>query len=858
MMSAPPPPSSGPEIDVEKLGQMVACWSETIYRSNGVWEGPDPLTPIIPFFLLQITVALLASRLLNFALKPFNQPPIVAEILSGIVLGPSVFGRIDGLRRLLFPNYHFEVLETMAHFALVFYAFITGLQMEIKPMWQATGTKSKVVAFSGTLCPFLIGTILFFSLPNEADNWSGFIYCGGALTITGFSVLAKILDSQKALHTDIGKVALSSSVINDGLSWVFLAIGLMATGSSSNFPWAVLCSVVYMIFSTQYLRPTLQWIVQKKSEGQGGYSEFYICATLVGMSVSGCVMDAIGTHPMVGAFVFGLIMPADLLGNEILNRLEDFVMGILMPVFYVVCGLRTNIGTMREGGTSLAMALALIALACSAKIVSALVASCFTGGMTAKEAIGVGMLTNTKSVMVMVILEVGQLEQVLTTQAYTIMVIASLVMTMVVTPMTALFCPSQNSEPYKRRTIQKAKPEDELRIMACIYDSINVPGVISLLESSNPTKASPITVFGIQVLEVVGRAPMMLVVHTLGSGRHAATSVGHKNLTHEEAQTNQIISAFDNYELRSEGVSTQVLTARSTFSTMAEDICRIAKEKRATLIILPFHKQQRGDDGEDETILNPAIQSVNEEVLASAPCSVGILVQRRGGRSEPSRNIAMLYLGGPDDREALMYARRMSGHTDDVHLTVIRFIPGKDAVEAAEKAGGFVTIGIADDVEREKLADEEFLNGFKTETAENPTITFVELVLEDEEEFTKALKSLDHRNHDLYVVGRGRGVGSSPLTSGLADWCECPEIGAVGDLLVTSEFESSFSVLVVQQYARTNGSAAGSIISAESMSQRMDADMQMDMGFRLSFADIDGIYDSSGSSFTRRPDHHFV
>lgn len=428
---------------------------------------------------------------------------------------------------------------------------------------------------------------------------------------------------------------------------------------------------------------------------------------------------------------------------------------------------------------------------------------------------------------------------------------------MVATPLAARYCPTQDFVPYKRRTIQNARPEEELRILACIYGTNNLPAVISLLESSNSTQTSPITVYGVQLLELVGRAPTMMVVHSSGSGRHAGG-------THEEIQTSQIISTFDNYELRSEGVTTQVLTTRSCFDTMAEDICKIAKEKRASFLILPFHKQQ-GVNGEMEDI-NPAFQTVNEGVLLTAPCSVGILIER--GRSESSsnkcaKNIAVLYLGGPDDREALTYAWRMA-QAPDVHLTVIRFVPGKDVCADEEDADGdleltrdnsFVSVSI--DPARDKAEDEELLNKFRTETAEDPSKTVIELVLEDEEELTKAVKSLDNRNFDLYVVGRGRGV-SSVLTSGLADWCECPELGAVGDLLVMSEFETAFSVLVVQQYLRPNKGSGGSVISAESMSQRMDADMQMEMGFRLSFSEPETGYDSPTSSISRRQDHYMV
>lgn len=398
--------------------------------------------------------------------------------------------------------------------------------------------------------------------------------------------------------------------------------------------------------------------------------------------------------------------------------------------------------------------------------------------------------------------------QVLSTQTYSLMVVAVLVMTMIVTPAAIWFRPVQNLVPYKRRTIQKAKSDEELRVLACIYNTRNVPSIINLLRTSNSTLRSPISVFAIQLVELVGRASNMMVVHN-------ARKAGPRNPSHIEAQADQIITAFDNYELRSEGVRTQTLTARCAYTTMDDDICTVAKDKRAAFIIIPFHKQQT-IEGEMQDI-NPSIRSVNEGVLENAPCSVGILIDRGFAEShDHARNIAVLYFGGPDDREALAYAWRMADSTN-VRLTVVRFISSTDSVglEPVEQAdGNHVSFQI--DHEREKLLDDDYLSKFKIATMNSKTIHYFELVLNDEEEAIKAIKSMDEHNHDLYLVGRGRGM-VSPLTSGLADWCDCPELGPIGDLLVTSQFESAFSVLIVQQYNKANKTREGSIRSTSSV-----------------------------------------
>ncbi|KAL0418785.1 UNVERIFIED_CONTAM: Cation/H(+) antiporter 15 [Sesamum radiatum] len=758
--------------DIGKLNRTILCYAESIYRFNGLWEGPDPLTPLISLFLIQLTVSMIVVHLLVYALQFVNQPPFVAELLGGILLGPSALGRIRAYRRMMFPNYSFKVLEPMAHLSIVYYAFLVGLKMDVRAVMR-TGQKAMKIAIAGTIIPFFFGSGVYFIFVNEKSETFGFIFWGAALTVTGFSVLMKILDKQQLLHTEIGKTAVASALVNDLSSWGFLALGFAITSSPTNSP-----------------------------------CEFYICSILTGVAMSGVITDVCGTHPMIGAFVFGLVIPNEVLEATITDKLEDFVMGILIPVYFVVCGVRTNIDLISYN-TSWWLAGVVIVLACSVKVFSTLIVAPFAE-LPIKDAFAVGLLSNAKSIMVLIILEAGQIQGVLSTQTYSLMVVAVLVMTMVVTPAAIRFSPVQNTEPYKRRSVQKAKSDDQFRVLACIYNTRNVPTIINLLRTSNASPRSPINVFALQLVELVGRATTMMVVHD-------PHSAGPRNPSHIEAQADQIIAAFDNYELRSEGVQTQAVTARCTYTAMANEICIFAKEKRSAFIILPFHKL-RNLDGEMIDI-NPSLQSVNEGVLEDAPCSVGILIDRGFAEShDHASNIVVLYFGGPDDREALAYAWRMAENTN-VRLTVVRFIPSTDALEldpVERKPSDKNHTSVEIDKDSEKLLDDDYLGKFKIATLNNKLISYYELVLNDEEEAIKAIKSMDEQEYDLYLVGRGRGM-ISPLTSGLADWCDCPELGPIGDLLVTSEFESLFSVLIVQQYDNTNKMKEGSMRSASSV-----------------------------------------
>lgn len=327
---------------------------------------------------------------------------------GGILLGPSGFGRIESYRKLLFPNYNLKVLEPMAHYSLVFYAFIMGLQMDVRAI-SRSGSKAVHVAIAGTVLPMVTGSSLFFIFVNE-PNKAGSYFWGAALTVTGYQLLSKILEKHKLTHSEIGKTALASGLIHDIGSWFLLALGLAITGSKNNIHWALLSTCAFVMFCVYHVRPALNWIIRKTPEGQG-YSEFYICSILTGVSLSGVVTDACGTHPMIGAFLFGLIIPNDVLQATLIDRLEDFVSGILMPLFFVVCGLRTNIDVI-SNDTSSFLVIIVIVLAFGAKVLGSLLVS-FIHDMEPVEAVAIGILTNTKSVMAMIILEVGQTQEVI-------------------------------------------------------------------------------------------------------------------------------------------------------------------------------------------------------------------------------------------------------------------------------------------------------------------------------------------------------------------------------------------------------------------------------------------------------------
>ncbi|WOG86266.1 hypothetical protein DCAR_0205467 [Daucus carota subsp. sativus] len=778
----------------------IVCYSPTMITTNGIWQGDSPLDYSLPLFILQVTLVVTITRLLVFILKPLRQPRVISEILGGIILGPSVLGKSPKFADALFPQRSVMVLETMANVGLLYFLFIVGVEMDISSI-KRTGKKAIVIAVAGMILPFLIGVTFSFLLRQKTQSvkqGTFILFLGVALSVTAFPVLARILAELKLLNKDIGEIAMSSALINDIVAWTVLAFAI-AMSEENNMTlasiWVILSSVAFVLFCIFLVRPTIAWMIKRTPEGET-ISEFYLCLILTGVMISGFITDAIGTHSVFGAFVFGLIIPNGPLVVTLIERLEDFVSGLLLPIFFAISGLKTEFSAIQGAGTWGALVVVIV-LACLGKVAGTLIVALYYQ-MPFHEGVTLGLLMNTKGLVEMIVLNVGKDQKVLDEKSFAIMVIVAVVMTGSVTPIvTTIYRPARKFSPYKRRTIQRIKRDSEFRVLVCIHTPRNVPTIINLIEASHPSKKSPICIYALHLVELTGRSSAMLIVHNTRKSGPAANRT--------QAQSDHIINAFENYEQNAIGVSVQPLTAISPYSTMHEDICNVAEDKRVAFIIIPFHKQQTVDGGMEN--MNPSYRTINQNVLVNAPCSVGILVDRgltgstRISSNQVTHHVALLFFGGPDDREALAYVWRMSEHPG-INLTVMRFISANEAGEGSSRPSFEENdprvLTILTDNDREKQLNEEYLNSFKSKMPKDGSVVYLEKVVSNGDETVAAIRSIDNI-HDLFIVGRGHG-SVSPLTAGLTDWSECPELGPIGDLLASSDFAATVSVLVVQQY----------------------------------------------------------
>ncbi|BFG30381.1 hypothetical protein CerSpe_166550 [Prunus speciosa] len=795
------------------------CYNKTITHVTGMWKAENALLSTLPLFFTQLGLIMFICHFLKLLLTPLHQPRIVAYTIGGIILGPSFILKTQFSRKYLFPVKSTLTIETMANLGLIYYMFLQGLEVDFKPILQA---RKKVwsIATAGILVPLPLGYLLHKTLapnahPLKATTYGPFFW-GTTLATTNFSELAQVLADAKLLQSDVGRTALSVSIINDLVSWVLLVI-TVATVSDGKL-YTVLSTFTLIIFCVYGIRPLLSWMVCNTSFFNEKYDmDNQICFIMAGVLLFGFISDAFGSQSILGAFMLGAILPKGELKTVITEKVEDFVSKVLLPLFFLILGMRTHVDIVFRSA-SILIVMSIVALAFLAKFVVTFVAA-IVNKMPVRDSLAFGLVMNAKGLLATIILNSGRDLHVLDHNTFSVMILAIVIMTAAVGPILALIYKSNGpSKQHTHRSIRSIQPNSEFRILTCIHSTSNVLSIINLLEASNPTKQSPMFVFAVHLVELSGRASAMLIVHDTCSNIRKTSKITAKNQKHS-SPSDQIVAAFEKLETESEESSlfVEALTVVSSYTSMHEDICNLADDKSADLIIIPFHKQSNIDGEMDNG--NSSFRGVNKNLLENASCSVAIFVDRGLTDSSNIKNddghgccrCAMLFIGGPDDREALAYAWRMASNPSpnpNISLTVVHFIVGKDASvdlrpnnpnndhdhhEDEEKN----ILEVVEENEKEKHLDDQYIESFVFNTRNQPSIRLINEVVHNGEETLKLISAMGN-DYDLYIVGRGQ-IGSSPLTFGLSEWGDCPELGPLGDTLASSNIVARASILIVHQ-----------------------------------------------------------
>ncbi|KAL6712640.1 hypothetical protein ACN47E_000517 [Coniothyrium glycines] len=439
------------------VASSAASPSATVIRAPpqaGVLEGVNPVdydasNPII-LFIVQAGIIIIFCRALNWPLSKIRQPRVISEIIGGIILGPSVMGRIPGFTDSIFPRAAMSNLNLVANLGLTLFLFIIGLEVDLRFLlsnWKVAlnvGIASMAIPF-GLGCAIAVGLYNEFKdEPNtvQIDFPVFMLFIGVAMAITAFPVLCRILTELKLLMTPVGVIVLSAGVGNDVVGWILLAlcVALVNAGSGLTALWVLLTCAGYMLFLVYIVRPIFVYFLRRTRALQDGPSQGVIAGTLLIALGSAFFTGIIGVHPIFGAFMAGLICPHE--GGfaiKVAEKIEDLVGALLLPLYFTLSGLNTNIGLL-DSGIVWGYVIGVVAVAFFSKFISAALAARGTK-MLWRECFAIGSLMSCKGLVELIVLNIGLNARILSARTFTIFVVMALVTTFASSPLAAYFYP---------------------------------------------------------------------------------------------------------------------------------------------------------------------------------------------------------------------------------------------------------------------------------------------------------------------------------------------------------------------------------------------------------------------------------
>ena len=397
----------------------------------------------VQLLLADVAIVIILARLLGIAARRLGQPQVIGEILAGILLGPTFFH--GHLTKTLFPTPLISPLTALADLGLVLFMFVVGYDVDLR-LIRGRERVAVGVSTGSLILPLIGGSLLGIWLAhrNHVTHVSTFaLFIGTAMAATAFPVLARILTERGLHRTRIGGLALASAAIADVLAWTLLAVVVALAGNGA--PWKVLLAIPYAAAMFLLVRPLLRRLSRVYSKA-GRLTPNVLATVLAGLLLSCYATNWMGLHFIFGAFLFGIVMPREdvlALREEILERLEQVSVLVLLPLYFVVSGLSINLSTV--GTSGLEELGAILAVAIAGKFIGAFFGAQLTG-VSGRNAGVIATLMNTRGLTELVILSVGLQLHILTKPLYALMVVMALVTTVMSGPLLKWIYPDRVME----------------------------------------------------------------------------------------------------------------------------------------------------------------------------------------------------------------------------------------------------------------------------------------------------------------------------------------------------------------------------------------------------------------------------
>ncbi|KAK9248625.1 Sodium/hydrogen exchanger family-domain-containing protein [Lipomyces tetrasporus] len=422
---------------------------------SGVFGGLDPTEynasdPLV-LFIIQVVIIVVTCRLLHYPLSLIRQPRVIAEVIGGVLLGPSVMGHIPNFNATIFPSASMPMLTLVANIGLVFFLFLVGLELDISLVVKNLRVAGSV-AIAGMALPFGFGVAVSYGLyrtyhldDNESSPMSFGLYAlfiGVAMAITAFPVLARILTELKLLSTNVGTIVLSAGVSNDIVGWVLLALTVALVNASSGIValWVFLVSCGWILFLMYIVKPIFRYAARRSGSLDTGPTQLMMIFTFLLVLISAFFTSIIGVHPIFGGFLAGMVIPHEkVFAVGVTEKIEDIITLLFLPLYFALSGLKTNLGLL-DDGTTWGYTIAIIVIAMVTKIAGGALAA-KANGLLWRESFTVGTLMSCKGLVELIVLNVGLQAGILSERVFTMFVVMALACTFLTTPLTAWLYP---------------------------------------------------------------------------------------------------------------------------------------------------------------------------------------------------------------------------------------------------------------------------------------------------------------------------------------------------------------------------------------------------------------------------------
>jgi Kef-type K+ transport system membrane component KefB len=393
----------------------------------------------LALLLAQIVTIILVAKLFGWVCVKLKQPSVIGEMIAGIVLGPSLFGLyFPELSAFIFPKESLGNLQFLSQIGLILFMYIVGMELDLSVL-RKKAHDAVVISHASIIIPFALGVGLSYFIYKEfapdGIQFSSFaLFIAIAMSITAFPVLARIVQERNLHKTKIGTVVITCAAADDITAWCILAavIAIVKAGSFSGSIFVILMAILYVFIMIKAVRPFLSRIAESQ-KGKGFISKALVAVFFLILIISSYATEVIGIHALFGAFMAGAIMPENVkFRNLFIEKVEDVALVLLLPLFFVFTGLRTQIGLLNDphlwkiGGF-------IILTAVTGKFIGSALTARFLK-ISWKDSLTIGALMNTRGLTELIVLNIGYDLGVLGPELFAMLVIMALFTTFMTGP----------------------------------------------------------------------------------------------------------------------------------------------------------------------------------------------------------------------------------------------------------------------------------------------------------------------------------------------------------------------------------------------------------------------------------------